>query len=267
MVLALALIAGIAFLLRTGRNAPIAAARPRPALGSPAQVWLERGERVRSEIQTKIAGQPGWSAISADAESVVLDLADSAERVASLNQQLDSIDLAQLTAERDLLAADLAASPPTAPASGQVGPAEVEPQVDTSRTDLRTAYQAVSERLQLAQRRISARDTLLARMRAAVAGLEQCRDDVEDLIDGATARAQPATAPAVELAERLSSLRAGLAEVAELPETRKLSGTNTAEVFPGDAEPKSSEPDPAELAAPPWTRADTSRNSLPGHPE
>ncbi|MGH3622480.1 MAG: hypothetical protein ACRDQ5_11920 [Sciscionella sp.] len=260
--------AGIAFLLRTGRNAPIDAARPRPALGSPAQVWLERGERVRSEIQSKIAEQPGWSAVGADAESVVLDLADTAERVAALNQLLGSIDLTQLAAERDRLAVELATGPSTVPASGQVGPAvTAEQQQDTVRVDLRAAYQSISERLQLAQRRISARDTLLARMRAAVAGLEQCRDDVDDLIDGASARSQPVTAPAAELAERLSGLHAGLAEVAELPEVRRLSETSPLETGRLDPEPRLGAPEGPDPGAPPKTQADSPRDALPGHPE
>lgn len=201
VVLVVALGAGIAFLLRTGQCRPLDARRPRGRLGSPAQVWLEHGERVCSEVGARIASLPAFSAVLTETDHVVTELSRTADRVAALNRLLDAVDLDQLGAEHEQLRRQEGA------ASGEAA------------HNLRTARNDVAERLRLAQRRVTARDMLLARMKATVDDLEQCRDEVDELVDGALGP----DSPDPTLVQRLTALRIGIAEVTELPEIRQLS--------------------------------------------
>jgi hypothetical protein len=181
---------------------------PLLALGSPAQVWLERAERAVRQLHRQLAEQVGWSAVTSDADAVLFDLRQSATQVAELNRELSTVDTSRLAAERDRLAGQSAETDDTA-----------------LRTELIAAHRAIEGRLGVFARRTATRDALLARMRAAVHGLEQASDEVTELLSSARPEL-PATAPTVELTERLTGLRLALTELTESAAPAEENGQN-----------------------------------------
>ncbi|MGH3437161.1 MAG: hypothetical protein ACRDRN_11920 [Sciscionella sp.] len=196
VVVAVIAVGAVVVMFRTSRRSVVAQPPLRPALGSPAQVWVERGERVNAELAARLDGEPGWAAVTADAESVLFDLRECAGSVAAYDQSLSGIDVTRLNAERDRLAAEFARAP--------------------ENTDLREASSAVAARLAVAERERAARDAVLRRMQAAVAGLERCRDEAGELLSQSSVTIRPDTSPTGEMLDRLAGLRAGLAEVREI---------------------------------------------------
>jgi len=95
--------------------------------------------------------------------------------------------------------------------------------------ELARSHEAVSARLAAADRQRTARDALLAKMEAAVTGLEQARDELTELIAGAAAPAITDADPAAQLTSRLEGLREGLVEVRRLsyPEIKPGSGSDS----------------------------------------
>ena len=91
LMLAAGAVAAVSLTIRSSRRtaglASAAGAR-RPALGSPAQVWLSRGERVLSELDATLAESGLWPAVSSDAGSVVAELRITAGQVAELDRAL-----------------------------------------------------------------------------------------------------------------------------------------------------------------------------------
>ncbi|HEV7647080.1 MAG TPA: hypothetical protein VGP26_02850 [Actinophytocola sp.] len=169
----------------------------KPIMGSPAQVWVSRGERVLRELGATLGENAALHGVSADAAGVVAELRLTASQVAELDHALARIPVPSLEQERGELAARLAES------AGH--PAEA---------DLARSHDAVSARLAAARRQRDQRDALLAKMQATVTELEQARDELTELIgstvvvdDGST---EPATA---QLTGRLDALRQGLVEV------------------------------------------------------
>jgi hypothetical protein len=141
----------------TGRRQARLDAVVRPALGSPAQVWTERGERVLGELRAEVAGT-GFGWVESDAADVVEELRITAGQVAGLDQTLARVQTPRL---RGL------------------------------------------------------RDSLLARMAAAVRGLEHARAEVAALVIDSGVRSPVGDADE-RLAARVAGLRAGLAEVHRL---------------------------------------------------
>lgn len=166
-------------------------ARVGPALGSPAQVWLERGERVAARLRQLGAQHPALTGAGDDADAVLAELRAAAAEVAALDTARARLPMSTLRAEQDRLDAAITA--------GGAGAA-----------DLRTAREAVAARLTLAAQHRAAADALLARMRAAVAGLEHAEDELSGLLAAPSEATPSATA---ELTDRLAGLRVGLAEV------------------------------------------------------
>jgi len=172
---------------------PMHPPQPRPELGSPAQVWLERAERITRSLRELTERYPALSGAADDADAVLLELRSGASDVARLDEARSGLSQAALQAQRRRLDASIAA------ASGEAAAAE-----------LRSARDAVDAQLELAARHRATRDQLLARMQAAVAGLEQADAELRALV------AQPSDLPptaTAALADRLAGLRAGLAEV------------------------------------------------------
>jgi hypothetical protein len=193
-------------------------AAARPALGTPAQVWLERGERVAQRLRRLGEEHPALSGASDDAEAVVAELRSAAGDVAALDAARVRLPMGTLEAERrrlDAAVADAVGSPAEA--------------------DLRTARDAVTARLDLAARHRATTDALLARMRAAVAGLEHAADELTGLFAAPSDTAATATA---ELSDRLAGLRAGLAEVRAISgrvvPTDRTGDAATDQGLPGD---------------------------------
>jgi hypothetical protein len=180
------------------------AAGRQPIMGSPAQVWVSRGERVLRELAATLDGQPGFTMLAADAEQVVTELRLTAGRVAELDHALARIPVPAIEEERARLSAALAEAPG-----------------DPAAADLTRSHEAVSARLAAAARQRDSRDALLARMQATVTGFERARDELAELITGTTSALPAGVDSAAELTGRLDGLREGLVEVRRMtnPET------------------------------------------------
>lgn len=171
VVIGVAAVVSVPMMIRSTRRHEIPeSGGRRPIMGSPAQVWIARGERVQRELEAALAEHGVWEAVTSDSAAVVAEL--------------------RLT-------------------GGQV--AEVDHAIATIQDPGRDATLRQT------------RDTLVARMESAVAGLEQARAEVAELI--ATAALSPADPePAAQLTSRLAGLRAGLVEVRKLSDPESGSG-------------------------------------------
>jgi truncated hemoglobin YjbI len=175
-------------------DAPAGSARP--IMGSPAQVWVSRGERVLRELGTTLGENAALHGISADAAGVVAELRLTAGQVAGLDHALSRIPVPSLEDERRALT--------TALAEADGRPAA---------TDLARSHEAVSARIAAAQRQRDQRDALLAKMQATVTDLERARDELAELLAGTTGAPATNDDAAAQLTGRLDALREGLVEV------------------------------------------------------
>lgn len=197
VVVAVAAVAVVPLMIRSTRRQRLAGPAVvgrQPIMGSPAQVWTSRGERVLRELNVTLAEQPAFAAVAADAEQVVMELRLTAGQVAELDHALAGIPVPSLEDERQSLT--------TAVARG--GPAAAE---------LERSLAAVFARLDAAARQRESRDALVAGMQATVMELERARDELAELITGTTSALSVSTDATAELAGRLDGLREGLVEV------------------------------------------------------
>ncbi|MGB3441324.1 MAG: hypothetical protein WBA97_21445 [Actinophytocola sp.] len=167
-----------------------------PLLGSPAQVWVSRGERVLRELTASLDEQPGFVTLAADAEQVVMELWITAGQVAELDHGLARIPVPSLEDERASLTTAI-----------------TEAKGTMAEADLVRSHDAVSARLAAAGRQRETRDALLAKMRATVMEFERARDELAELITGTTSALTPNSDAAADLTGRLDGLREGLIEV------------------------------------------------------
>ena len=186
----------IASTRRQQQEIPPAVGGRKPLLGSAAQVWVSRGERVLRELTASLGEQPGFATLASDAEQVVMELRITAGQVADLDHAIARIPVPDLEDERASLA--------TAIAEANGAPAEA---------DLVRAHDAVSARLAAAARQRQTRDALLAKMQATVMEFERARDELAELITGTTSALSQNTGAAADLTSRLDGLREGLVEV------------------------------------------------------
>jgi chromosome segregation ATPase len=177
----------------------------RPIMGSPAQVWVSRGERVLRELGTTLGENAALHGISTDATEVVAELRLTAGQVAELDHALAGIPVPSLEDEREALSTALAE------AAGRPAAA-----------DLARSRDAVSARIAAAERQRDARDALLAKMQATVTEFEQARDELAELIAGTATPMTTNDDAAAQLTSRLDALREGLVEVRQAanPEIR-----------------------------------------------
>jgi truncated hemoglobin YjbI len=209
-VIGIAAVVTVPLMIRSTRRQVASDVPPggrRPIMGSPAQVWVSRGERVLRELGVTLGENAVLHGISADAAQVVVELRLTASQVADLDHALARIPVPALEDERRALA--------TALAEAQGRPAEA---------DLARSHEAVSARIAAAERQRDQRDALVAKMQATVTELEQARDELTELIrtTGAVASADGTSdSAAAQLTGRLDALRAGLVEVRQAsdPET------------------------------------------------
>lgn len=173
----------------------------RPALGSPAQVWVSRAERVLRELGDTLGEHADLHGISTDAAQVVAELRLTASQVAELDHALGRIPVPSLEEEHRTLGAALA----EAAAAGRPDAPE-----------LARTHEAVTARLAAAARQHEARDALLARMQATVTELERARDELAELMARMSALPITDDPAAAQLTGRLEGLRAGLVEVRQL---------------------------------------------------
>jgi hypothetical protein len=179
VVIGVAALVTVPLMIRSTRRQQVAdtgAIGRQPLLGSPAQVWLSRGERVLRELNATLAEQPAYAVLAADAEQVVMELRLTAGQVADYDHALSRIPVPDLNNEDP----------------GQ---------------------EAVAARLATAARLREARDALLAEMKATIMELERARDELAELITGTTSALSVKSDATVALASRLDGLREGLVEV------------------------------------------------------
>ncbi|MGH3761055.1 MAG: hypothetical protein ACREOF_04245 [Gemmatimonadales bacterium] len=203
VVIGIAAVVSVPLMIRSTRRQVVEDVSPgarRPIMGSPAQVWVSRGERVLRELGTTLGEHAALHGISEDAAHVVVELRLTARQVAELDHALAGIPVPSLEEERRTLA--------TALAEAEGGPAAA---------DLARSHEAVSARIAAAERQREQRDALLAKMQAMVTELERARDELAELISGAATDLSPhggATDTATaQLTGRLDALREGLVEV------------------------------------------------------
>lgn len=203
VVIGVAAVVSVPLMIRSTRRHVAEDASPgarKPIMGSPAQVWVSRGERVLRELGATLAAHPG---IRTDAAEVAAELHRTASEVAESEDALARIPVPALEQERDTLATALAEAEPDHPGAA----------------DLARSHAAISARIAAAARQREQRDALVAKMQATVTELERARDELAELI-GET-RAVPAGDPAegmrdtatAALTGRLDALREGLVEV------------------------------------------------------
>lgn len=205
VVIGVLALATIPLMIRSTRRQQVESGRAvgrQPLMGSPAQVWTSRGERVLRELNATLVEQPAFGAVAVDAEQVVMELRLTAGQVAELDHALARIPVPDLEEERRSLTAAVAQDTPGA-------------------TDLNRSLAAVDARLAAAARQRESRDALLARMQATVMELERARDDLAEVITGTTSALSVDYDATAALAGRLDGLRQGLVEVrgATNPET------------------------------------------------
>jgi hypothetical protein len=199
VVLGVAALATVPLMIRSTRRQQVVdqgAVGRQPLLGSPAQVWVSRSERVLRELNATLAEQPAFVAVAADAEQVVLELRLTAGQVAELDHALARIPVPSLETEQRSLT--------TAVAGAQGTPAAA---------DLTRSLEAVTARLGAAARQRTSRDALLASMQATVMELERARDELAELITGTTSALSVSSDATAALAGRLDGQREGLVEV------------------------------------------------------
>lgn len=201
VVIGIAAIVAVPLMIRSTRRQVVEDAVPgarKPIMGSPAQVWVSRGERVLRELGTTLGENAALHGISDDAAGVVAELRLTASQVAELDHALARIPVPSLEEERRALA--------TALAEAEGRPAEA---------DLARSHEAVSARLAAAERQRDQRDALLAKMQATVTELEQARDELAELIAGTAfvVDASLTDTATAQLTGRLDALREGLVDV------------------------------------------------------
>jgi hypothetical protein len=100
LVIAVGAVAVIPLMIRSTRRSQVTGPRP-PAMGSPAQVWQARGERVLRELGAALAEHEAWQGVTMDAEQVVAELRSTASQVAEVDHALAQVqDPALAAAER-----------------------------------------------------------------------------------------------------------------------------------------------------------------------
>jgi hypothetical protein len=92
LVVAVVAVAVVPLMIRSTRRQAVDGRDPRqPLMGSPAQVWVSRGERVRRELDRALAEHGAWQAVGADADLVLSELRITAEQVAELDHAISQI--------------------------------------------------------------------------------------------------------------------------------------------------------------------------------
>lgn len=180
---------------------------PRPPRGSAAARWLDRAEAAVRSLEemarTTDAGPTGTAVRSAadEARDTLDDLARVAGQATAVERALARVDAHGL----DLESAQLDA------AVSQARTPELQAEVQRSAA-------AVRDRLEVRDRLVSARETLLARMQAVALGLEGLGARLAEVLAlTATTGGVDTTAKDIaDLALELDGLRAGLAETEAL---------------------------------------------------
>jgi hypothetical protein len=191
---------------------PEAELRP-PHGGSIAEQWLTRAQQADRSL-ADLARSPGSPAARDQLVPVREGAADALRTMRRLGGQVtavedaaDRIQPGRLAAERDRLAAGLAAAG-----------------TDRVRAERQRSLASVTEQLQVAQRLAGARDELLARMQATALSLEGLVARTAELLAmSVSGGVDASTDRLADLSADLDGLRSGLAE-AEAVSRRVLDG-------------------------------------------
>ncbi|GGM58244.1 hypothetical protein ACFFX1_51465 [Dactylosporangium sucinum] len=185
-----------------------AANLPSPPRGSDAERWLRRAEAAVRTLRQQSEGSPDpvlrgqIGEVDDQAAAALDDLARFAGQVTLIEQSAARINAPQLEQDRGQLHRGLRGVP--------AGPL---------REERERALRAITDQLDVARRLREAREMLLARMQAAVLGLEGLVARMSELLalHATTAGGTSLTASRVaELTNDLEGLRAGLAEAEQL---------------------------------------------------
>jgi hypothetical protein len=191
---------------RLARRHSAAPALPRPAKGSPAEVWLGRAEkavRTLAEQTTSasglVAGQ--LASVGSGGAETLGELRRIAAQVAAVDDAAARIDVPRLQAERGRLVREVYDA-----SSGSERKAQTR------------AAEAAAEQLAVYGRLRSAREELLARMQATALGLEGLVTRVAEVVvlAATSGGADTAGQRVTELTDQLEGLRSGLAETEAL---------------------------------------------------
>lgn len=191
---------------------PGPALRP-PRRGSPAEQWLQRAQQADRSL-AELAGSPGspmareqLMPVRDGAEEALTAMRRLAGQVTAVEDAADRIQPARLAAERDRLAAGVAAT-----ASERV------------RDERQRSLDSVTEQLAVAGRLGEARDALLARMQSTALTLEGLVARTAELLAMSVSGGVDLSADRLAgLTTDLDGLRSGLAE-AEAVSRRVLDG-------------------------------------------
>jgi hypothetical protein len=184
-----------------------------PRRGSIAEQWLTRAQQADRSL-ADLARSPGSPAARDQLVPVREGAADAlrtmrrlAGQVTAVEDAADRIQPGRLAAERDRLAAGVAAAG-----------------TDRVRAERQRSLDSVTEQLQVAQRLAGARDELLARMQATALTLEGLVARTAELLAMSVSGGVDASADRLaDLSADLDGLRSGLAE-AEAVSRRVLDG-------------------------------------------
>ena len=205
-------------LLTRERDRDRPAAEPDPQLrpprrGSIAEQWLDRARQADRSL-ADLVRSPGSAVakqqlvpVREGAAEALVTMRRLAGQVTAVEDATDRIQPARLAAERDRLAAAVAAA-----------------SSDRVRAERQRSLDSVSEQLQVVQRLAGARDELLARMQATALTLEGLvARTAEVLAMSVSGGVDASTDRLADLASDLDGLRSGLAE-AEAVSRRVLDG-------------------------------------------
>jgi hypothetical protein len=220
-------VAGVVYGIRIGlgaltdrdRAAPAARAAPdlpAPSRGGDAERWLRRAEtavrtlhrQTQTPADAVLRGQV--AGVDDQAAEALGDLARFAGQVTLIEQTSTGINIGRLRVDRAQLERGLHGLPP--------GPLRAERE---------RALRAVTDQLDVARRLHDAREMLLARMQAAVLGLEGLVARMAELLalhatsDGG---ASLTAAKVAELTSDLEGMRGGLAEAEQLSRSTLAGG-------------------------------------------
>ena len=203
VVIGIAAVVSVPLMIRSTRrqlteDAPAGARKP--IMGSPAQVWVSRGERVLRELGTTLGEHAALHGIAADA--------GRCRRRAAAHREPGRRARPRTRPDPGAVAGGRsAASLATALAEAQGRPAAA----DLARSH-DGGVRAARGRGSVSG---SQRDALVAKMQATVTELERARDELAELIAGTAVAAgdELTDAATAQLTGRLDALREGLVEV------------------------------------------------------
>lgn len=98
VVIAVAAVATIPYMIHSARRRATVSGPRQPGMGSPAQVWVARGERVLRELEAALADHEAWRAVADDAAQVVAELRVTGSQVAEVDHALSQIADPELAA-------------------------------------------------------------------------------------------------------------------------------------------------------------------------